>query len=130
MKTGAARTFQAPTTREIFGMSWPMALRAVMMFSIVIIDLYLVSSLGEEAVASIGIATVIIGTVMGTSLAFANAMQIKVAQAFGSEDTTGVKDCLLLRAFDQRHPCSGRNRTDASVWTVLAAGHGPFPTNR
>jgi len=31
-----------------------MGLRAAMMFSIIIIDLYLVSSLGEEAVASIG----------------------------------------------------------------------------
>ena len=72
-----------------------MALRAVMMFSIVIIDLYLVSSLGEEAVASIGIATVIIGTVMGTSLAFANAMQIKVAQAFGSEDPTELKTAFF-----------------------------------
>lgn len=72
-------------------MAWPMAMRAVMMFSIVIIDLYLVSSLGEEAVASIGIATVITGTLMGTTFAFANAMQIKVAQAFGSEDLLELK---------------------------------------
>lgn len=68
-----------------------MALRAVMMFSIVIIDLYLVSSLGEEAVASIGIATVIIGLVMGSNFAFANAMQIKVAQAYGSGEPLQLK---------------------------------------
>ncbi len=68
-----------------------MAMRAVMMFSIVIIDLYLVSSLGEEAVASIGIATVIIGMVMGTTFAFANAMQIKVAQAYGTENPLELK---------------------------------------
>lgn len=68
-----------------------MALRAVMMFSIVIIDLYLVSSLGEEAIASIGIATVISGMVMGTTFAFANAMQIKVAQAYGTEDPIELK---------------------------------------
>ncbi len=72
-------------------MAWPMALRAVMMFSIVIIDLYLVSSLGEEAVASIGIATVISGMVMGTTFAFANAMQIKVAQAYGTNDPLEIK---------------------------------------
>ena len=68
-----------------------MALRAAMMFSIVIIDLYLVSSLGEEAVAAIGIATVISGMVLGISFAFANAMQIKVAQAFGTGDPLQLK---------------------------------------
>lgn len=76
-----------------------MALRAAMMFSIVIIDLYLVSNLGEEAVAAIGIATVIIGMVMGTTLAFANAMQIKVAQAFGTANPLELKTafyCGLL----------------------------------
>ena len=80
-------------------MSWPMALRAVMTFSIVIIDLYLVSSLGEEAVAAIGIAGVIAGIVMGTSLAFANAMQIKVAQAYGTDSSIQLKTafyCGLL----------------------------------
>lgn len=82
---------RTPTTGEIFEMSWPMALRAVMTFSIVIIDLYLVSSLGEEAVASIGIASVITGLVMGISMAFANAMQIRVAQAFGTEDPLELK---------------------------------------
>lgn len=80
-----------PTTGEIFAMSWPMALRAVMMFSIVIIDLYLVSALGEEAVAAIGIAMVIIGMLIGTTSAFANAMQIKVAQAFGTGDKLHLK---------------------------------------
>jgi len=68
-----------------------MALRAVMMFSIIIIDLYLVSSLGEAAVASVGIATVITGMVMGTTFAFANAMQIKVAQAYGTQDPLELK---------------------------------------
>jgi len=68
-----------------------MAMRAVMMFSIVIIDLYLVSSLGEEAVAAIGIASVLSGLVMGVTFAFANAMQIKVAQAYGSEDPVELK---------------------------------------
>lgn len=72
-------------------MAWPMALRAAMMFSIIIIDLYLVSSLGEEAVAAIGIASAISGMVMGSTFAFANAMQIKVAQAYGAEDPLAQK---------------------------------------
>lgn len=72
-----------------------MALRAVMMFSIVIIDLYLVSSLGDEAVASIGIATVISGMLLGTTFAFANATQIKVAQAFGSKDSAALHTAFV-----------------------------------
>lgn len=76
-------------------MAWPMALRAVMMFSIVIIDLYLVSSLGDEAVASIGIATVISGLLMGTTFAFANATQIKVAQAFGTQKSSALTTAFI-----------------------------------
>ncbi len=88
-----------PSTRDIFSMSWPMALRAVMMFSIIIIDLYLVSFLGEEAVASIGIASVISGMVMGTILAFANAMQIKVAQAYGTNEPLELKTAFFSGLF-------------------------------
>ena len=80
-----------PTNEEIFNLSWPMAMRAVMMFSLVIIDLYLVSALGEDAVATVGIASVISGMLMGITFAFANAMQIKVAQAFGTEDPLKLK---------------------------------------
>jgi len=72
-----------------------MAMRAVMMFSIVIIDLYLVSSLGEEAVAAIGIASVLSGVLMGTTFAFANALQIKVAQAYGSGDSLELKTAFF-----------------------------------
>ena len=83
--------YKTPSTSQIFEMSWPMAMRAVMMFSLIIIDLYLVSSLGEEAVATVGIAGVISGMLLGVTFAFANAMQIKVAQAFGTEDPLELK---------------------------------------
>lgn len=84
-----------PSNKDILKMAWPMALRSVMMFSIVIIDLYLVSALGDEAVASIGIATVIIGLLMGTTFAFANATQVKVAQAFGSENPAALNTAFI-----------------------------------
>lgn len=72
-----------------------MALRAVMTFSIVIIDLYLVSSLGEEAVASIGIASIIGSMVLGVGFAFANAMQIKIAQAYGTDNPLELKTAFF-----------------------------------
>lgn len=86
---------QTPSNGQIFEMTWPMALRAVMMFSLMIIDLYLVSSLGEEAVAAIGIASVITGMLMGTTFAYANALQIKVAQAFGADDPQELKTAFF-----------------------------------
>jgi len=86
---------RTPSSAEIYSMTWPMAMRAVMTFSIVIIDLYLVSSLGEEAVASIGIAGVISGMVMGSTFAFANAMQIKAAQAFGNNNPIEQKTAFF-----------------------------------
>jgi len=74
---------QTPSNREIFTMAWPMAMRAVMIFSIVIID------------ASIGIAGVISGLALGITLAFSNAMQIKSAQAYGSEDPLELKTAFF-----------------------------------
>ena len=86
---------KTPSTSQIFQMSWPMAMRAVMMFSLIIIDLYLVSSLGEEAVATVGIAGVLSGMLLGVIFAFANALQIKVAQAWGSEDPLELKTAFV-----------------------------------
>ena len=86
---------KTPSTGQIFEMSWPMALRAVMMFSLIIIDLYLVSALGEEAVATVGIAGVITGMLLGVTFAFANALQIKVAQAYGTEDPLELKTAFF-----------------------------------
>lgn len=97
--TTSLNTQQTPTNTDIFRMAWPMALRAVMMFSLVIIDLYLVSSLGENAVAAVGIASIFAGLLLGTTFAFANAMQIKVAQAYGSDNPIALKSafyCGLL----------------------------------
>ncbi len=97
--TTSLNTQRTPTNADIFRMAWPMALRAVMMFSLVIIDLYLVSSLGENAVAAIGIATIFTGLLLGTTFAFANAMQIKVAQAYGRDNPVDLKSafyCGLL----------------------------------
>ncbi|SLN52077.1 multidrug efflux protein [Pseudoruegeria aquimaris] len=61
-----------------------MTLRAMMLHGIVVIDAYLVSALGEAALAAMGLASAIAGLLLGAQAAFANAGQILVAQAFGS----------------------------------------------
>ena len=44
-----------PSTRAVFDLAWPLTLKAIMLHGIVVIDAYLVSSLGEAAVAVLGL---------------------------------------------------------------------------
>lgn len=72
-------------------MAWPLGLKAIMLHGIVVIDAYLVSSLGEEALAAMGLAGSIVGIMLGILFAFSNATQIRVAQAFGSAKPVALK---------------------------------------
>nr|WP_158569398.1 MATE family efflux transporter [Pseudotabrizicola alkalilacus] len=71
-----------------------MTLKAVILHGTVVIDAYLVASLGETALAAMGLAAAIAGFVLGAILAFANAMQIRTAQAFGTGDPVFLKSAL------------------------------------
>lgn len=66
-----------------------------MLHGIVVIDAYLVSSLGESAVAVLGLSASIAGLLLGLIVAFSNATQIRIAQAFGSDDRVFLKSALL-----------------------------------
>lgn len=65
-----------------------------MLHGTVVIDAYLVSSLGETSLAAMGLAAAIAGFVLGGILAFSNAMQIRTAQAFGTADPVFLKSVL------------------------------------
>ncbi|MEP3345790.1 MAG: MATE family efflux transporter [Litoreibacter sp.] len=84
----------SPTTSAVFKLAWPLTLKAIMLHGIVVIDAYLVSALGEEALAAMGLATSIAGLLMGIIMAFSTATQIRVAQAFGSDDPVALKTGL------------------------------------
>jgi Na+-driven multidrug efflux pump len=84
-----------PTNRDVFAIAWPLAIKASMLHGIIVIDGYLVSSLGEDALASLGIAGAIAGLLLGFIFAFSSAAQIRVAQAFGSKDPRLLKSVLL-----------------------------------
>ncbi|EAR52554.1 putative adhesin [Oceanicola granulosus HTCC2516] len=71
-----------------------MTLKAIILHGTVVIDAYLVSSLGETSLAAMGLAAAIAGFVLGGILAFANAMQIRTAQAFGTGDRVFLKSAL------------------------------------
>jgi MATE family, multidrug efflux pump len=83
-----------PTARNVFSLAWPMTLKAIILHGTVVIDAYLVSALGEIALAAMGLAAAIAGFVLGAILAFSNAMQIRTAQAFGTKDPVFLKSAL------------------------------------
>lgn len=85
-----------PSNRSVFNLAWPLTLKAIMLHGIVVIDAYLVSSLGESAVAVLGLSASIAGLLLGLIVAFSNATQIRIAQAFGSDDRVFLKSALLI----------------------------------
>ncbi|MFY0618371.1 MATE family efflux transporter [Shimia sp.] len=71
-----------------------MTLKAIFLHGVVVIDGWLVSSLSEAAVGAMGLAVAIGGIILGTIFAFAHAMQIRAAQAFGTGDPVFLKSVL------------------------------------
>lgn len=86
---------EIPSTRAVLDLAWPLTLKALMLHGIVVIDAYLVSSLGESAIAVLGLSASIAGLLLGVIVAFSNATQIRIAQAFGSGDKVFLKSALL-----------------------------------
>ncbi|PYG31664.1 MATE family efflux transporter [Pelagimonas varians] len=80
-----------PSRRDIFAVAWPLGMKAMMMHGIIAIDAYLVSSLGEPALAAMGLAGAIGALLLGFQFAFSSASQIRIAQAFGSGETVPLK---------------------------------------
>ena len=66
-----------------------------MLHGIIVIDFYLVSPLGEAALAAMGLAGTLAGLLLGVLLAFSNATQIRIAQAFGATGPTALKTSFL-----------------------------------
>ncbi|MBU2957961.1 MATE family efflux transporter [Paracoccus sp. 1_MG-2023] len=83
-----------PTARDVFRLAWPMTIKAIFLFGTVVIDAYLVAALGEASLAAIGLAAAISGFVLGAIQAFANAMQIRTAQAYGTADQVFLKSSM------------------------------------
>ena len=84
----------APGASDVFSLSWPMTVKAILLHGTVVIDGWLVSSLGEVSLAAMGLAATIAGLVSGIIFAFSNALQIRTAQAFGTNDPDFRKSVL------------------------------------
>lgn len=80
-----------PNNRDVFNLAWPIAMNAIFLQAILIIDTILVGGLGEGALASMGIATSVASIIVGVLFALANGTQILIAQAFGAGSDRALK---------------------------------------
>jgi putative MATE family efflux protein len=81
----------SPTNKSVFNLAWPIASNAVLLQCILIIDTILVTPLGEESLAAMGLAGSIGGIILGFLFAFSNGSQLLIAQAFGAENPIALK---------------------------------------
>ena len=70
--------------RKNIALAWPLALNALLMQSMLMIDTLLVSPLGEISLAAMGIATTIVAFILGLQMALANGTQLVLSRAVGS----------------------------------------------
>lgn len=109
--------FSQPYLRKNLSLAWPLALNAVLMQSMLMIDTLLVSPLGEIPLAAMAIASTIVAFILGIQLALANGSQLVISRAVGSGVDTSTSKAfwsgmiinflaalffwLLLTLFDQ-----------------------------
>lgn len=84
-----------PGAGKVLALAWPMTLKAIFLHGTVVIDGWLVSSLGESSLAAMGLAAALGGFVSGVIFAFSNALQIRTAQAVGTKDPVFIKSTLV-----------------------------------
>ena len=70
--------------RKNIALAWPLAVNALLVQSMLMIDTLLVAPLGDLPVAAMGIATVIVAFVLGIQIAIGNGIQLLVGRAFGA----------------------------------------------
>ncbi|PKF60825.1 multidrug transporter MatE [Psychromonas sp. psych-6C06] len=70
--------------KKNFSLAWPLALNGLLMQSMLMIDTFVVSPLGEIPLASMGIATTIIAAILGIQMALANGTQLVLSRAVGA----------------------------------------------
>ena len=146
--TDNAQPGRMPGAAQVFSLAWPMTLKAIFLHGTVVIDGFLLSSLGEGALAAMGLAAALGGIVLGVIFAFSHAMQIRTAQAFGGGNPVFLKSVLaagltvsigigiigvvliliwggsLITALAQTEQIAVDARTYLSIFTIVILGEG------
>lgn len=84
------KSLEKNTLLHIGAVAWPMALNAILMESVTIVDLLLVASLGDIAVAAFGIGGALVAFVISIQFAISNASQLVISRAVGANDVNRV----------------------------------------
>ena len=72
------------TLLEITSIAWPMAINAVLLQSVPLIDLLLIAPLGDVSLAAFGVAGAIISFILGIQMGIASGTQFILSQAIGA----------------------------------------------
>lgn len=80
-----------PTMRDVIGLSWPLAMNALLLQAILIVDTVLVTPLGEASLAAMRLAASLASIVSGVLFAFSTGTQLIVAQAVGAQRTEAIQ---------------------------------------
>ena len=88
------KTLASRYLRKNLSLAWPLALNALLMQSMLIIDTLLVSPLGEIPLAALGIATTIVAFFLGLQFAIGNGTQLIVGRIAGAGDQDGLRRAL------------------------------------
>nr|WP_261817437.1 MATE family efflux transporter [Vibrio gallicus] len=76
-------------------MAWPIAINALLMQGMLMIDTLLISPLGDGALASMGIASTIVALLLGVQNALANGSQNVLSRAVGSDKNSAISRSFL-----------------------------------
>lgn len=76
--------------RKNLTLAWPLALNALLVQSMLMIDTLLVAPLGEMSVAAMGIASTVVASALGIEMAIGNGVQLLVGRAFGSKNQANL----------------------------------------
>lgn len=85
--------------RSNVALAWPLALNALLIQSMLMIDTLLVAPLGELPLAAMGIATSIVAFALGIEFAIANGVQLLVGRAWGSKSQTDLSLAFWVGLF-------------------------------
>ncbi len=91
MARDSAPDMAEPTLRTVLALAWPLALNALLLQAVLIVDTVLVTPLGEQSLAAMGLAASLASLVIGALFAFSNGTQLIVAQAVGARHALGIR---------------------------------------
>ena len=80
-------------------LAWPLAINALLVQSMLMIDTLLVAPLGEVSVAAMGVAFILVATALGILMAIGNAVQLIVGRAHGSKSQADLSIAFWVGLF-------------------------------